>query len=109
MSVVDVQMRFTLPMKLKKRKNWYVASCPVLDVVTQGETKAKAKSNLKEALVLFFETCIEQGTLDTVLKNCGFKMAKQVSPPQSVVKKEEYISIPIDLLVSSSAHRECHA
>lgn len=103
----SVKVDFKLPIRYTKRKNWYVASCPVLDVVTQGETKTKAKKNLKEALVLFIGTCVEQGTIDMVLKACGFKPV-QVEK-KSAVKKEDYINIPIELLATHSAHRSCHA
>ena len=34
----------------------YVAFCPEVDVVSQGETVAEARENLAEALTLFFET-----------------------------------------------------
>ena len=34
----------------------YVASCPEVDVASQGETVAEARENLAEALTLFFET-----------------------------------------------------
>ena len=33
-----------------------MALCPEVDVVSQGETVADARDNLKEALTLFFET-----------------------------------------------------
>ena len=34
----------------------YVALCPEVDVASQGDSVAKARSNLEEALTLFFET-----------------------------------------------------
>ena len=34
----------------------YVASCPEVDVASQGDTVAEARENLQEALTLFFET-----------------------------------------------------
>ena len=33
----------------------YVALCPELDIASQGDTVNEARSNLKEALELFFE------------------------------------------------------
>lgn len=33
----------------------YVASCPELDIASQGETVETARDNLREALELFFE------------------------------------------------------
>lgn len=34
----------------------FVALCPELDIASQGETVETARSNLQEALELFFET-----------------------------------------------------
>jgi hypothetical protein len=37
----------------RKRPNYWVASCPSLDVVSRGPTKEEAEKNLEEALRLF--------------------------------------------------------
>ncbi|MHB8255017.1 MAG: type II toxin-antitoxin system HicB family antitoxin [Acidiferrobacter sp.] len=34
----------------------YVSLCPELDIASQGDTIEEARTNLKEALELFFET-----------------------------------------------------
>ena len=34
----------------------YVALCPEIDIASQGDSVAQARSNLEEALTLFFET-----------------------------------------------------
>ena len=36
--------------------NGYVALCPEVDVASQGDTVDEARTNLQEALELFFET-----------------------------------------------------
>jgi predicted RNase H-like HicB family nuclease len=41
---------------IEKEENQYVALCPELDIASQGDTVEKARSNLKEALELFFKT-----------------------------------------------------
>jgi len=38
----------------------YVALCPELDIASQGESIEQARSNLVEALELFFETASEE-------------------------------------------------
>ncbi|HAB51522.1 MAG: hypothetical protein A2315_17375 [Ignavibacteria bacterium RIFOXYB2_FULL_35_12] len=40
---------------IEKEGNGYVAMCPELDIASQGNTVEEAKSNLQEALELFFE------------------------------------------------------
>jgi len=105
-----VQMNFELPIKLTKRKNWIVAYCPVLDVVSQGSTERKAKKNLIEALTGFIESCLEHGTLEEVLKNCGFKFANKVTVKNSApTKDEQYVKVPIPLIIEQTPHNSCHA
>lgn len=41
---------------IEKEDDGYVAFCPDVDVASQGKTVDEARSNLKEALELFFET-----------------------------------------------------
>lgn len=41
---------------IEKEGSGYVALCPEVDVASQGDTIDEARSNLKEALELFFET-----------------------------------------------------
>jgi predicted RNase H-like HicB family nuclease len=39
-----------------REESGYVALCPELDIASQGDTIEEARSNLIEALSLFFET-----------------------------------------------------
>jgi predicted RNase H-like HicB family nuclease len=107
MKVLKVGLTFTLPVKTVKRRKWYESSCPIIDVHSQGETEKKAKENLIEALSLFFISCIERGTLDAVLRECGFKPGEYSSRNQN----EEYIKVPIPLLAhhAQKTRSECHA
>lgn len=34
---------------------WYIATCPVLDIATQGKTSEEAVKNIREAIELYFE------------------------------------------------------
>lgn len=40
---------------IEKENDGFVALCPELDVASQGNTVEEAKSNLQEAIELFFE------------------------------------------------------
>jgi predicted RNase H-like HicB family nuclease len=40
---------------IEKEGSGYVALCPEVDIASQGDTVEEAKSNLQEALELFFE------------------------------------------------------
>ena len=41
---------------IEREGDGYVALCPEVDVVSQGNTVSDARDNLEEALGLFFET-----------------------------------------------------
>jgi predicted RNase H-like HicB family nuclease len=41
---------------IEREEDGYVALCPDLDIASQGETIEEARTNLIEALTLFFET-----------------------------------------------------
>jgi predicted RNase H-like HicB family nuclease len=38
-----------------REDEWYIAQCLEVDVASQGESRAEALANLKEALELYFE------------------------------------------------------
>ncbi len=75
----SVTFHVSLPIKITKKKKYYISCCPVLDVWSQGETRTTATENLREALQLFLIDCFERGILDKVLKESGFTAA---STPQ---------------------------
>jgi len=49
---VNVHFSLHLPVNTLKKSKWFVASCPVLDVYSQGYTEKEAKENLVEVLSL---------------------------------------------------------
>jgi predicted RNase H-like HicB family nuclease len=49
-------MTYTLSAIIEHEGSWYVASCPELDIASQGKTVEEAQSNLLEAVQLFLET-----------------------------------------------------
>lgn len=106
--LTKVQFNVKLPFRITKRAKWFLASCPILDVHSQGETQETAKKNLVEATSLFLISCFERGTLDEVLKKCGFT---PIHPIPGVIKTiatmghENYMSVPIPFLVESGT--EC--
>ncbi|CAN2039971.1 Type II toxin-antitoxin system HicB family antitoxin [Candidatus Magnetomoraceae bacterium gMMP-15] len=104
----NVRIDIKLPFKIIKQEKWYVSSCPIMDVYSQGETKEKAKNNLIEALTGFFISCIERGTLNDVLKECGFKIINDFSYIDAdTAHQEEYINIPIPLLATLKEKEQC--
>ena len=39
-----------LPILIAKEGKWFVASCPVLDIATQGKTEDEVKENMEELI-----------------------------------------------------------
>lgn len=109
---IRVKMTLTVPIEINQRGKWFFASCPVLDVVSQGETFEKAKKNLGQALELFVTSCLERGTLDEVLKQCGFKpgTGSVPAPAKARMTGANYLNIPIPFLVNPlDGNLRCHA
>ncbi|MBA2647744.1 MAG: type II toxin-antitoxin system HicB family antitoxin [Pyrinomonadaceae bacterium] len=46
----------TLTATIRREDDGYVALCSELDIASQGESIEEARTNLKEAVELFFET-----------------------------------------------------
>jgi predicted RNase H-like HicB family nuclease len=40
---------------IEREADWFVALCPELDIASQGKTVEEARTNLIEAIELFFE------------------------------------------------------
>ncbi|MBF0623698.1 MAG: type II toxin-antitoxin system HicB family antitoxin [Magnetococcales bacterium] len=96
-----IRMEIMVPMEVKRDESWFVASCTPLDVHAQGDSEESAIAELKDALQLFFETCLELGALEQVLKDSGFS----VSPVRASVQEEDgALMVPIPLLFSTPSH-----
>jgi predicted RNase H-like HicB family nuclease len=100
-----MQIIVRLPIKITRKGKYFLAVCSALDVATQGETEVEARKNIGEALYLFLRSCIERGTLDAVLKQCGF----QATSDPILESNEEQIDVPLHLLAQFSESQHCHA
>lgn len=63
LSLLKSDMNKTLTAIIQKEGNGYVALCPEIDVVSQGDSIEAAKDNLREAVELFFE-CASPAEID---------------------------------------------
>jgi len=48
-----VQIPF--PVVISREGRWFVASCPILDIATQGKTEEEVKENITELLVEYLK------------------------------------------------------
>lgn len=103
-----IQLSMRLPAKITKKRNLFVSLCPVLDVCSQGDTIEEAKSNLIEAITVFIISCVNRGTLEEVLKGCGFSPLQGEFVKQKEVRGIDYIDVPIPIF-SAPPENRCHA
>ena len=96
-----LKVEFTVPAEVRGAGDggaYYISVCPPLDVYSQGETEEIALANLAEALRLFIESCFERGTLEEVLKGCGF--APDGNNPE-VAEGERVVRVPLPLVAQA--------
>ncbi|MBT9138326.1 MAG: hypothetical protein DDT31_00878 [Syntrophomonadaceae bacterium] len=55
----------------------FVSYCPELDVSSCGDTVEEARTNLRVAVRLFLAETERMGTLDSILKEAGFKRTRK--------------------------------
>ena len=101
-------INMNVPLKLSREGELFIATCPLLDIVTQGDTEETAKKNLQEALGLFFITCIEMDTFSEVLKQCGFQPINTQNGNQAATNYQEHIDVPLPFIAGQKLS-ECHA
>lgn len=97
----SVKVEFTLPAEVREAGDgggYYVSVCPPLDVLSQGETEEAALANLVEALQLFVQSCFERGTLEAVLKDCGFVPGRNI---REVAEGERVVRVPLPLVAQA--------
>lgn len=100
-----IEFKVSVPVRVRKQDDVFVAACPALDVVSQGDSHDDALENLVRAIQLFLTTCYETGTLDDVLRDSGFE-------PTSFPRRGEYAGETVDVplhLLSRRRHAENHA
>ena len=68
---MKIKMEWELPAVIQKKGKWYISSCPLLDVYSQGRSRQEAEHNIVDALSSFLRSCYERGTLDAVLRDAG--------------------------------------
>ncbi len=97
---MQVKMQLSVPAVVRKRGRWYVSSCPLLDVHSQGQSAEEAKRNLVEALTEFLLSCFERGTLTQVLQEAGFVPAAEAAPRRAPRERGTTpITVPLPFVI----------
>ena len=105
-----INMKIILPVEVKKKGRFHISSCPLLDVYSQGESERKAIENLREALKLFFISCIERKVLGEVLLERGIRplIEKPSVEDESLPARFRKIEVPLPF-TTNFVPSECYA
>ncbi len=80
----------SLTIEIWRKGDWFLASAPELDFISQGRTFEEAKKNLLELINIQFEEMREMGTLEDYLTECGFvTKGGQILPQKEIVGFEK--------------------
>lgn len=108
--IISIRVNLHLPAVIIKKPKWYVSHCPALDVYSQGDTEDEAKRNLIEAITAFMISCHERGTLDAVLKECGFVPDYSANLKTATIEDDsDYIDVPLPFIIDAANQQRCHA
>ena len=94
-----------LPYTTKTENGWIIASCDLLDIHSQGKSRGEAAARLKEEIELFIECCYKGGTLNHILKECGFDKIDSGDELDEAVTGEipgeeiVAVSVPLSLVI----------
>jgi len=104
----EIKFTLTVPVEIKKKGKWFIATCHAFQVNSQGASLNEARDNIIEAVQLFIETSYERGILEKVLKECGFHpvSTRQTVAPRELSPTEFMVDVPLPLLVANHAQAQ---
>lgn len=73
-----------MPVIITKENEWYVGSCPLLEIATQGKTEEEVKENLKDLIEEYMEDP------DTKKPDIKTIINASISVTNILVEKKEY-------------------
>ena len=62
---LSVQMR----VDTEKKGDWFIAACPLLNVVSQGNSPSQAVERVKEEILALIDFALRRGVLHEMLRN----------------------------------------
>lgn len=104
----EIKFTLTVPIEIRQESGWYYSACRAFGVHSQGLSQEEAKEHIIEAVQLFIETCYEQGTLEKVLKECGFHpvSVSGTTPSRKLLPTEFMVDVPLPLMVANHAQTQ---
>jgi hypothetical protein len=84
-----------LPINAMRQGSQIVIYTPALDLCTSGDTRDQALENFHEAVQIFLEDLLEQGTFDEVLEELGWQLEEaNWVPPAWECNHFESVNVP---------------
>ena len=89
-------MRIEYTVQIWKEGNYFVAHAMPLDVMSAGPSPDAARQALDEAVRLFVVTAKDQGTLEEVLTEAGYKLRDGAwAPPPAVAFESQSTAVAV--------------
>lgn len=89
-------IRLECDVKVWKEGSLYVAQALPLNVMSCGSSPKEARRNLDEAIALFLKTAADQGNLEEVLEEVGYRKTGDVwQPPEVVASERAELAVPM--------------
>jgi predicted RNase H-like HicB family nuclease len=89
-------MDLKLTIEIWDKGQWYVARCPELDFISQGNSPEEAKLHLLEVIQIQFEEMSRLGTMEDYLSECGYILEESTLVPQSEMVRLEKAAIQLN-------------
>jgi predicted RNase H-like HicB family nuclease len=103
----QIEIQVKLPFRLAREGDAWVAWCWPLDVTSHGRDEQEAEQHLREAVMLFLETCAEFGTLAQMLREQGFTIGN-VGHHAEHKPDEHWLDVPMDLIAAGGSGAPNH-
>jgi len=88
-------MQLKATIQIWQKGEWYVATCPELDFVSQGASPEEARRNLLEVIEIQFEEMTALDTLEDYLLECGYVEENGTLLPQSEMVSFEKSAVQV--------------
>jgi predicted RNase H-like HicB family nuclease len=99
---LDVELRAFVRRDTEER---WIAVCPSIGVASQGSDADDARRCLDEAVELWFESCIERGTLERALQESNFRPLQAAGSDQQERSSDGLLGEPFIVRVAIPAYQ----
>lgn len=92
MEHMDLSLQLSVDISKHGRK--FVAYSPALDISTVGKSEKEAKDRFAELVEIFFGEVEENSSIETVLRELGWKKVRKQWQPPKVTHQSVAVQVP---------------